>query len=127
MACLAGLYSYWENSKSIILDSKCLDVNFIWESERMNLDFMTSQNLELTYNLKNFNNKSTLSALFHTETEAGSKSFKMIKIIERLLRTNILNPLNVPEKIRKRQEVVAELKSKALYRSEVKSVISKFK
>jgi len=34
---------------------------------------MTTHNLELTFNLKYYNYKSTVSALFNTETEAGSK------------------------------------------------------
>ncbi|CAI2374828.1 unnamed protein product [Moneuplotes crassus] len=116
MASLSGLFNYCE-SQSIVLDSKCLNVKLISENERMNLDFMTYQNLELTYNLKYLNNKYTLASLFHCETEAGSK----------ITINNILNPLKSVKSIQKRQEVVSELKTKAIYRSEVKSILSQFK
>ena len=83
----------------------------------MAIDYMTTQNLELTFNLKMFNTKSTLASKFVTETESG----------KRLLRTNILNPLKNVYKIQDRQEVVREFMTKALFRSEVKSIITKFK
>lgn len=99
MASLAGLICHLDLNSQVKIEKEQLIIKFYYLENHLNISFQSTIDLELLLNLKFNKSFGSLFSLFNCQTVSG----------QRLLRSNILQPLGVKEDIYKRYLAVEEL------------------